>query len=168
MPQYIPISGTILQIEPQNTISSQDCCSLNLTLQTDSQGPVQIILTGSTYVPGCQPLTANSQVTCFYSPLAPVPLIYPPQYRALAVVPTPNGTQVALDVFTWVPHNSQFANPGDTLRLNLSSQTDFSLPNGQPFAGSPSGHLMLVTYHASTRSIPAQATPDKIVVFCGI
>ena len=121
-------------------------------MQTQSQGLIQAVISGSTYVLGCQPLKVNDHVICFYSSLAPVPLIYPPQYRLLAVVPAPNGTQAALDVFTWIPH--------------LSAQTEFTLPNGQPFAGSPSGHLMLVTYRAATRSIPAQTTPDKIVVFC--
>ena len=166
MSQYISVSGTILRIESQNNTASQNGCSLNLVMQTQSQGLIQAVISGSTYVLGCQPLKVNDHVICFYSSLAPVPLIYPPQYRLLAVVPAPNGTQAALDVFTWIPHSNQLANPDDTLRLNLSAQTEFTLPTGQPFAGSPSGHLMLVTYRAATRSIPAQTTPDKIVVFC--
>ena len=166
MSQYTPTSGTILQIEPQSNTGTQDGCSLRLTLQTLDQGLVQVTVTGSTYVLDNQLLRTGDQITCFYSLLAPVPLIYPPLYRALAIVPTTAGTYASLDVFTQTSYNNQFTNSDTTLLLNLFKQTSVTLPNGQSFLGSLSGHLLLVTYGATTRSIPAQTTPDRVIVFC--
>lgn len=166
MSQYTPTSGIILQIDRSDIGSSQNGCGLTLTLQSMDQGIINISLTGSTYVLNQQPLKIGDQVTCFYSLLAPVPLIYPPLYHALVIVPTPSGTYAALDVFTRLSHSNQLTNSEDTLRLNLSCQTPVILPNGQPFTGTLSGKLLLVIYGATTRSVPAQTAPEQIVVFC--
>lgn len=166
MSQYTPTSGTILQIEWQSADPDQMGCALNVTFQSMDQGLIHMIVDGTTYVMNSCPLRAGDQVTFFYLTDAPVPLIYPPQYRAAAAVHTPSGTYAALDVFTQSSYNGQLTNSDDTLRLNLSSNTALMLANGQPFGGTLSGKLLLVIYSATTRSIPAQTTPEKIVVFC--
>ncbi len=167
MSQYTSTSGTILQIEWQNTGDDQAGCALNLTFQSLDQGLINMIVDGTTYVMNNCPLRVGDQVTFFYDTNAPVPLIYPPQYRASAAVHTPSGTYAALDVFTQGTYGSQLTNSDDTLRLNLSNSTSIMLANGQPFGGTLSGKLLLVIYGATTRSIPAQTTPEKIIVFCG-
>lgn len=166
MSQYTPTSGTILQINHNHINASQYGCELTLTLQSMDQGIVNIAVSGSTYVFNHHPLKVGDSVTCFYSLLAPVPLIYPPLYRALVVVPTPSGTYASLDVYHRLSHSSQLANSDDTLILNLSRQIPVQLPNGQPFLGALTDKLLLVLYSATTRSIPAQTTPDQIIVFC--
>lgn len=168
MSQYTPTSGTILQIEWQSADQDQMGCSLDLTFQSMDQGLIHIIVDGSTYVMNNCPLRVGDQVTFFYSTNAPVPMIYPPQYRAAAAVHTPSGVYAALDIFTQDSYSGQMMNSDDTLRLNLSSNTPMMLANGQPFGGTLSGKLLLVLYSATTRSIPAQTTPETIVVFCGI
>lgn len=166
MSQYTPTSGTILQIDWQSTDSDQTGCSLQVTFQSMDQGIIHMIVDGSTYVMNNQTLRTGDQVTFFYSTYAPVPLIYPPQYRAAAAVHTPSGTYASLDVFTQNTYDGQLMNSDDTLRLNLAGSTSMMLPNGQPFGGSPAGKLLLVLYSATTRSIPAQTTPEQIIVFC--
>lgn len=166
MSQYTPTSGTILQIEWQNDNPDQMGCSLNVTFQSMDQGLIHMIVDGTTYVMNNCPLRVGDQVTFFYLTDAPVPMIYPPQYRAAAAVHTPSGTYASLDVFTQSANHSQLTNSDDTLRLNLSNTTIMMLANGQPFGGVLSGKLLLVIYSATTRSIPAQTTPEKIVVFC--
>lgn len=166
MSQYTPTSGTILQINWQSTDPAEIGCTLNLTLQSMDQGIIHIIVSGSTYVVNNRQLQIGDQITCFYSTFAPVPLIYPPQYQAAVIVHTPSGSYAALDYFVQIPYNSQLTNSDDTLRLNLSSRTQLLLPNGQPFGGALPGKLLLVLYRATTRSIPAQTTPQKIIVFC--
>ena len=47
-----------------------------------------------------------------------------------------------------------------------SKTTKTVLPNGQLFVGYLAGKTLLVLYTSSTRSIPAQTTPEQIVVFC--
>lgn len=166
MSQYISVSGTILQAGWQNSSPSQAGCGILFTLQTPDQGIINIHLDGSTYVLNNELLKIGDQVTCFYSSLAPVPLISPPQYHAVIIVRTSSGTFASLDFFSRLS-DSQLTNTDDTLRLNISPRTRRILPNGQPFGGGLSGKLLLVIYSASTRSIPAQTSPEQIVVFCG-
>lgn len=166
MSQYTPTSGTITRIEWQGTDPNQIGCALRVTFQSMDQGLIHLIVDGSTYVADNRPLAAGDQVTFFYSLYAPAPMIYPPQYQAVAAVHTPAGTYATLDVFTQSAPGGQLANSDGTLRLNLSGCTSITLPNGQPFGGALSGKLLLVIYGATTRSIPAQTTPEKILVFC--
>ena len=57
-------------------------------------------------------------------------------------------------------------NSDNSLVFNLSGSTAMQLPNGQYYLGVPGGQYLLVLYSATTRSIPAQTTPHRIVVFC--
>ena len=166
MSQYTPTTGTITKIDWQDTDPGQLGCALRFTLNSMDQGLIHIIVDGSTYVADNHPSSVGDQVTFFYSLYAPVPMIYPPQYQAVAAVRTPLGTYASLDVFTQAADSRQLVNSDNTLRLNLSQCTKLILPNGQPFGGALSGKLLLVIYGATTRSIPAQTTPDKIIVFC--
>ncbi len=166
MSQYTPTTGIITQIDWQTSDPAQLGCSLMVSFRSMDQGDIHMIVNGSTYVVDNRQLKVGDQVTFFYSLYAPVPLIYPPQYQAVAAVHTPSGQYATLDVFHQIPYNSQLTNPDDTLRLNLSAATYRMLPNGQPFGGALSGKLLLVLYGATTRSIPAQTTPDRIIVFC--
>ncbi|HWQ75786.1 MAG TPA: hypothetical protein VN441_10755, partial [Syntrophomonas sp.] len=52
------------------------------------------------------------------------------------------------------------------LRLNLSPYTVIVLTNGQLFSRYPGNRDLIVIYGPSTRSIPAQTTPYRIIVLC--
>ncbi len=54
----------------------------------------------------------------------------------------------------------------NTLRLNISPMTNILTVNGQRFTCSPRNMELLVYYTTSTFSIPAQTTPQKIIVMC--
>ena len=168
MSPYTPTTGTILQIEWQTTGDpAQTGCGLTLTLNSMDQGTIHIHLDGSTYVFNNRRLSIGDQVTCFYSTFAPVPLIYPPTYHAVAIVHTA-AQYATLDVFTQTTGGcNTLINTEHSLMLTLSPLTPRHLPNGQPFTGNLSGKLLLVLYTATTRSIPAQTTPEQIIVFCG-
>lgn len=167
MSQYTPTTGMILQIDWQPTEdSSQIGCGLTLTLNSTDQGLIHIHLDGSTYVLDNRRLNVGDQVTCFYSLLAPVPLIYPPVYHAVVIAHTSGASYASLDVFTQTFGCGGLTNSDDTLRLNISPLTPRLLPNGQIFGGNLSGKLLLVIYSATTRSIPAQTSPEQIIVFC--
>ncbi len=167
MSQYAPITGRILQIDGQSAGYEQAGCGMTLMIDTMDQGIVNMNLDGSTYVLHNRRLNAGDFVTCFYSLFAPVPLIFPPVYRAVAIAHTDEGGHAVLDVFTQSYQGGHLINSDHSLVLNVSGRTSRILPNGQFFGGSLSGKLLLATYGATTRSIPAQATPDVVVVFCG-
>ena len=90
-----------------------------------------------------------------------MPLIYPPRYTALAIVETKIGTTAVLDVF-----DENLLNPDGTLQLTPQPDTDIVTPNGQKLGQIPGGSLLLALYTASTKSIPALAVPEEVVVFC--
>lgn len=160
---YTPTVGIITNISTQETGSAQDSgCNLILTLQSEDQGLINIVLPPNVYVLNARQFQTGDRATFFYSPTAPTPMIYPPQYRAVAAAYTPAGTTATLDVF-----NTRMANSDNTLILNISGNTPIHLPNGQPFYGDLNGKYLLVVYSATTRSIPAQTSPDQVVVFCG-
>lgn len=161
MASYLPISGTITQINRPDTGRENLGCTINLTIQSREQGVVNMLVPASAYVQNSRRLNTGDSVTCFYPADAPVPLIYPPQYTAAAVAFTPLGTFADLDIF-----DRRLTNSKNTLRLNLPGNPNMTLPNGQPFTGFIEGKLLLVIYSATTRSIPAQTTPRQIVVFC--
>ncbi len=100
-------------------------------------------------------------MTMYYRTDEPVPLIYPPQYRAAVAVPRMSGQMVDVDYY-----NRSLINQDMTLQLNLDGSVDITTTNNQRFLGSPAGNDLVVVYSSSTRSIPAQTTPSRIVVLC--
>ncbi len=182
MNHYTAIRGTITQIETaeQNrstqvaasghsrptggtVIFSSLPCTTVITLQAESQdqGPVHILLPSTAYVLGLHPFQVGDRATFFYESAAPMPLIYPPRYTAAAGALTPYGTTAVLEYFC-----EALVNDANTLQLTPAWNTPVTLPNGQTFAGNLGGNLLLATYTASTKSLPAQAMPEQIVVFC--
>lgn len=159
---YTPTAGIITNIDYFSVDSSQSAgCTVLISLQSEDQGMIDIQLPSNVYVLNLHPFQVGDRATFFYSSSAPVPMIYPPRYRAVAAAYTPHGVTAVLDTF-----DSQLTNSDHTLTLTPGRTTPVTLPNGQTFAGNAGGKLILATYTASTRSIPAQAVPEQMVVFC--
>ncbi|MDY3022040.1 MAG: hypothetical protein SOS50_07710 [Oliverpabstia sp.] len=53
-----------------------------------------------------------------------------------------------------------------SLQLNIGRNTEITTLNGQSFPCSPGNRSLLVYYTATTRSIPPQTTPQRIIVLC--
>lgn len=162
MSYYTPTVGIITNISFQdaaNTASSG--CSLMVSIDSEDQGPVNLVLPSNIYVLNARPFQIGDRATFFYDTQAPVPLIYPPQYRAVAAAYTPSGTNAYLDVF-----DPMLTNSDNSLTLNISRNTPVFLPNGQNFHGDLTDKLLLVIYGPTTRSIPAQTSPEQVIVFC--
>lgn len=164
MAQFNSVTGII-----QNISRQEDGCTLAYTVACEGQGQITVLLPSDAYVLNGRPFTIGDRVTFFYDSNAPMVLIFPPQYRAVAAALTPHGVTAALDIFTRQAGfgfgNALISSTGN-LALIPSASTRLRLPNGQSFLGNISGKLLLVTYSASTRSIPAQTTPEEIIVFC--
>lgn len=166
MSSYLSMTGVVSQIQPSAVSGSgteaqteQDCC-LSLTLQTYYQGTVLFTFTGDTYVLDNETIRPGDQLTVFYDRDAPVLLIYPPTYQAVLLAKS-SGRQFYLGQF-----NDNFVSTDNALQLTVDPNTPVLLPNGQVFSGNISGKTVLAEYQASTRSIPAQTTPDLLIVFC--
>ena len=160
MNAYPSITGVIQAVNSLQDTSAGNLCSFLLDLQT-AGGPVSLLLTANTYVMWCQPLNPGDTITAFYDPDAPMVLIYPPRYTALAVAKTGDGLQAVLDIFS-----QDLVNSDGTLQLNPDQNTQIRTPNGQRVMAIPGDSFLMVLYSETTRSIPAITVPKEITVFC--
>ena len=163
MSAYFPVVGIISNIEyiGGNEANSTNCTLLFTINRENPAGIFQVQLPANAYVLNLHPFQLGDRVTFFYDPNAPMVLIYPPRYTAVAGAYTPHGTSAVLDLF-----HDDLTTSDRSLKLNMAQNTPITLPNGQPFKGSLAHRLLLVLYGMTTRSIPPQTTPEQIVVFC--
>ncbi|MCK1990088.1 hypothetical protein MPH48_18550 [Lysinibacillus fusiformis] len=163
MVNFKSFRGVITQISdfPVGQNADRDGCYKMMSVEDGVGGVVNFVISPSTYFVNQEVVTAGEWVTGYYDGDAPVPMIYPPQYRALIVVKESNFQNVKVDFF-----NQQLVSSDGQLHLNLSPSTVMSLKNGQPFTKSPANRNLIVMYGPTTRSIPAQTTPYEIIVWC--
>jgi len=136
-------------------------CYKIFSLDNGSGSVVNFVVEPTTYFVDHVMVLEGDRVTGFYDANAPVPLIYPPQYRAIVMTKDSPNQNVKVDFF-----NGQFESSDGMLKLNISRQTPILLENGQFFNRNPANRNLIVIYGATTRSIPAQTKPDKIIVMC--
>ncbi|MCI7814126.1 MAG: hypothetical protein SO016_00295 [Lachnospiraceae bacterium] len=152
---YVPVLGRILSIS-----KGVDCCSQMMSLQTGN-GIVNFMVDSETQVIDSRQLRAGMQVAAFYDSSLPVPMIFPPQYRAKMIAVLARNEQVMLNQF-----DSNLTATDQSLQLNVGPNTVVKTVNGQNFSCNLANRTLLVYYTMTTRSIPPQTTPRKIVVLC--
>ncbi|MCM1156529.1 MAG: hypothetical protein NC314_12765 [Roseburia sp.] len=152
---FVPVIGTIV-----NMTRGNDCCSQMMSLRVDN-GIVNFTITSQTQVVDCRPLRLGLRVAAFYDASLPVPLIFPPQYRAQLVTVLTRDEQVMLRYF-----DRNLTAEDNSLQLNIAGNTNIETINGQNVNCNPADQTLLVYYTATTRSIPPQTSPRRIVVLC--
>lgn len=151
----IPITGMILNIATEN-----DCCSQMISLRTED-GIVNFLVDADTKVIDDVRLRMGMRIAAFYDGGQPVPLIFPPRYRARLITVVGRNEQVMIGSFD----RNLLAEDG-SLQLNIAGSTVVRTANGQQFSSSLRNRTLLVYYSATTRSIPPQTTPSRVIVFC--
>ncbi|MET0787043.1 MAG: hypothetical protein ABWY25_10090 [Paenisporosarcina sp.] len=136
-------------------------CYTMFSVDNGEGATVHFVVSPTTYFVDQAMVVVGDRVTGYYDGDAPVPLIYPPQYRALVMVKDNPYQNVKVDYF-----DSQLVSRDGQLKLNLSPYTPIVLTNGQAFTRNPANRNLIVIYGPSTRSIPAQTTPYRIIVWC--
>lgn len=136
-------------------------CYKLMTVQNTDGSIVNFVIEPTTYFVDHRIISIGDPVIGYYDANAPVPLIYPPQYRAMVVARLSNDKNVKVDFF-----NSRLISSDGALKLTINPTTIILQENGQLFTANPANHNLIVEYGASTRSIPAQTVPYKIVVMC--
>lgn len=107
-------------------------------------------------------------ITVFSNSYAPAPLILPPTYQADVIMvddakEIDSGRFVNAD--TYVAEDDMLVNAANTLALNISDTTEIVDKEGQKVDQKDLDKKdLLVIYSITTRSIPAQTTPIKVVV----
>lgn len=152
---FVPVTGTIM-----NIARGDGCCSQTLALRTEN-GTVHFMVDAQTFIVDARQMRTGMRVAAFYDANLPVPLIFPPQYRAQLITTLGRNEQVMLSRF-----NRNLVSADRSLQLNIANRTVVQSANGQRYDCSLANQELLVYYTASTRSIPAQTTPERVIVFC--
>lgn len=152
---YVSVTGTIL-----NIMRGNDCCSQMMAVRTEN-GIVNFMIGPQTLVIDNRQLRPGMRVAAFYDSSLPVPLIYPPQFQAQIVTMLGRNEQVSLNYF-----GRNLVAADQSLQLNMGDSTEIRTVNGQRFNCNPENQTLLVYYMMTTRSIPPQTTPNRIVVLC--
>lgn len=153
-PKFISVTGTIQEIEEYGLDGEMQL----VTLETSDGSINRFVISEHTYV--LDELTEGAEVVAFYDVQVPVIMIYPPQYSAVAIGLKDDNRTFKVDIF-----DQELVSADGSLKLLVSDDTEIINSNGDAYTGSLADRQLLVTYGASTRSIPAQTTPDQIVVF---
>ncbi|MED1916886.1 hypothetical protein P4V64_16335 [Bacillus thuringiensis] len=163
MINFYSFQGTVTMIS--DFITGQngegEGCYKLLSVDNTLGALVNFVVSPTTYFVDHVTVAIGDRVTGYYDGNAPVPFIYPPQYRALVMVKNSSFQNVKVDYF-----NSQMVSSDGQLQLNISPYTQIVLTNGQPFSKTPANRDLIVIYGPATKSIPAQTIPYRIIVFC--
>ncbi len=140
---------------------NREGCYKFFTVENEEGMVVNFVVSPSTYIVDHEMLQVGDNVTGYYNGDAPAILIYPPQYQALVMVKDQINQNVKVSFF-----NNYLVSSDGQLQLNLSPETQILLTNGQRFTRFPGNRDLVVFYQFTTRSIPAQTTPYRIIVLC--
>ena len=152
---YEKVTGVI-----RNIRNGGSCCSMIVSVAANGE-TVNFVVSGDTIVVDCARLRRGMRVAAFYDTSLPAPAIFPPQYQAELITPLRNGQEAALKFF-----DDTLTAEDASLKLNLSPTTRIETLNGQRFLCSPESADLLVYYTTTTKSVPPQTTPQKIIVMC--
>lgn len=154
--------GTITRIyDIGSGIEKPEGCYKIMTVQSGNDNIANFVITPTTYFVDQVMMSVGDTVIGYYDLNAPVPLIYPPQIQAIVMAKLVPEYNIKVDYF-----DEQLVSSDGTLKLNISPFTQIILENGQPFTRNPANHDLVAIYGPTTRSIPAQTTPYKIIVTC--
>lgn len=161
MPTYNSFMGRITQIEDFWTSADEPSgCYKLMTLQ-DRENIVNFVVSPTTYFVDCATLKQGDLAIGFYDEDVPVPLIYPPRYQASVMAKMNRRQNIKVDFF-----DNELVSGDGMLKLNIAPSTIKLLENNQTFTGNLTDRYLIVIYGATTRSIPAQTSPYKVIVMC--
>lgn len=152
---YVPVQGIVTNIE-----RGYDCCTQIVSLETE-QGTVDFIVGPATHIVDQWQLAEGLELLVFYDSSRPAMLIFPPRYVAELVVVITGQEQIMLNYF-----NRRLVSRDRSLELHVGGGTGIETINGQQFFCGLENRWLLVFYTMTTRSIPPQTTPERIIVLC--
>lgn len=159
---FASVSGMIVDVVGELDVEGRpDSCNLYFSVEDDNGNITNFMVTGDTYVLDFETLSTGMRVTFWYRKDAPAVLIYPPRYTAVAAAKERNDRSVNVSHY-----DEQLINQEMNLQVNPADFVEVKTTNNQMYLGDLANHDLMVVYTTSTRSIPAQTTPSKVVVLC--
>ena len=131
MERFQPFHGMITMINDFwiNANGEGSGCYKLMSVENGYGTLVNFVVAPTTYFVDHVMVTLGDMVTGFYDANAPVPLIFPPQFRAIVMARDTQYQNVKVDYF-----NSQLVSSDNNLKLNIAPCTQIVLENGQAFS----------------------------------
>ncbi|MBP1927162.1 hypothetical protein J2Z76_003035 [Sedimentibacter acidaminivorans] len=161
---YLSFTGTVKEIdETKDGISK-------IFLENKDGNQAYFILSENTYYIDDVNIEVGTELTGYYESDRPMILIYPPQYSIDIVSPVIKDENIKADKF-----DTDLLSRDKCLKLNISENTEILWENNTQinWIKTPTlseletilGNRKLIAfYDVTTKSIPAQTTPNKIIV----
>ena len=168
MPSYIANQVTVLALQDNMLETTRNPeepenrdYSVNYTIQDDT-----LVFDQAGNKLTLEDVKEGSLLEVYTGAYTPAPMIMPPQYQAnIIILLDPEAEEAG---FTWadtfIMVDGVLTGTGNTLALNLTGEVEILDRQGNPSQEDLENKDLLVFYDISTRSIPAQTTPSKIVV----
>lgn len=154
---YLSFSGTVKEIEA--TQLAESSMNRRNILVENAEGQVAyFVITEDTYILDEEELKVGAKVTGFYDGTKPMIMIYPPQYP-VEVVAVNQEDNIKVDIF-----NQDLVSADGMLKLNVSAEAEIVSHDGTLYQGELGDQKLVVLFGASTKSIPAQTNPTKVIV----
>jgi len=145
--------------------------STNTLVENKDGTQANFIISESTYFVYNVKIEVGTEITGYYEAGRPMIMIYPAQYSIEIVAPAIEGkNNIKADKF-----DKDLLSADKTLKLNISEDTEILWENGTlmnwivkptilELETALSNRKLIVLYDFTTKSIPAQTTPNKIIV----
>lgn len=155
-----PIRGTVTNVLTVYHKEQPTCIShYDLNVTTDDGQEVLFILSSDTYFVDCFFQMNGLNVIGFYDEMAPMPAIYPPQYRIKVIAIDYPERSVKADYF-----DCYLVSSDNELQLVVTNNTYIINEDGKLYCDNISNKYMVVLYSAVAQSMPAITNPNVIIV----
>ncbi len=153
--EYAKVVGVIKDIRSNS--SNDDIKYLDIEISSE-ESVVFAVSENNTYIVD-KNLKVGDKVEGFYDVTKPMIMIYPPQYSVEVLRKQTDENNLFVGVF-----NKDYLDSTNFLKLNDIESVKVFDTNGKPCSDSIVNKKLAVFYTDTTKSIPAQTTPTKIIL----
>jgi hypothetical protein len=133
--------------------------TISVFVESESGEQASFRISKDTFLLSSGDIKVGSRITGYYDANAPMLMIYPPQYNAQVVVVERSDQIVKVDQF-----DKDLVSMDKFLKLNVDKDTEIVQQDGTSYTGALENKKLVVVYTTSSKSMPSQTTPKKIVV----
>ena len=167
MPSYMSNTVTVTETSEgriATTLNKEDAenpeNTINYTVNDDT-----LVFTSKGEKKSVEDIENGADITVFTGAYTPAPLIMPPQYQANVIIINDGEEIGSVDVDTYLADGERLINAANSLVLNIGETTEIIDKEGKAVeADELKNKDLVVFYTITTRSIPAQTPPEKVVV----
>jgi len=157
---YLSFSGTVKGIEVTKPTEGSE--TLRYIFVENEEGQVAyFVVTEDTFILNEDQLEEGAKIIGFYDASKPMIMIYPPQYP-VEVIAVNQAENIKVDIF-----DQDLVSVDGMLKLTLTPQTEVVSQDGTTYQGKLGNQKLVVVFKTTTKSIPAQTNPTKVIVLAG-